>query len=72
MLLDKKVEFDSTLDVILDNCKGKVRHVLEIGCGSGRYAQALSEKGFEVIGVDKSESKIKEAAKIITAVHLEA
>jgi len=70
--LDKKVEFDNTLALILENCKNNTKRILDIGCGSGRYARALSEQGFEVIGVDKSESQIKQASKIIPTMCCEA
>jgi ubiquinone/menaquinone biosynthesis C-methylase UbiE len=70
--LDKKVEFDSTLDIILESCRNDTKRILDIGCGSGRYAQALSERGFDVIGVDRSKSQLKQASKIITTVCCEA
>jgi len=38
--------------------------VLDIACGSGRHAIALSEKGFKVVGIDYSENIIKIANNI--------
>ncbi|MCL2064768.1 MAG: class I SAM-dependent methyltransferase [Candidatus Cloacimonetes bacterium] len=70
--LDKKNEFNSTLAIVLKNCKIDTTHILDIGCGSGRYAQALSERGFEVIGVDKSKSQLEQASKIINTRHCDA
>jgi SAM-dependent methyltransferase len=34
------------------------RRVLDVGCGPGRYAVALAERGAEVIGVDISETML--------------
>jgi 2-polyprenyl-3-methyl-5-hydroxy-6-metoxy-1,4-benzoquinol methylase len=34
------------------------RRVLDIGCGPGRYAVALAERGAEVVGVDISETML--------------
>lgn len=70
--LDKKVEFDSTIGIVLENCKDVTKRILDIGCGSGRYAQALSEQGFDVIGADRSDSQLKQASKIISTVCCEA
>jgi len=35
--------------------KVKVKRVIDVGCGSGRYAVELAKRGFEVVGVDFSE-----------------
>lgn len=34
--------------------KIKAKRVIDVGCGSGRYAVELAKKGFEVVGVDFS------------------
>ena len=34
------------------------RRVLDVGCGSGRYAVALAERGAEVVGVDVSRAML--------------
>lgn len=38
--------------------------VLDIACGKGRHAKAISEKGYNVVGVDLSPNSIAEANKI--------
>ncbi len=39
-------------------------HVLDIACGKGRHAQAISAKGYNVVGVDLSPNSIREANKM--------
>lgn len=38
------------------------QHILELGCGTGKHAALLAEKGYHVHGVDRSETML-EAAK---------
>jgi SAM-dependent methyltransferase len=40
---------------------GQVKRVLDLGCGTGNHALPLSARGFEVIGVDRSESMLAQA-----------
>jgi glycine/sarcosine N-methyltransferase len=37
------------------------RRVLDLGCGTGEHARFLAEQGFEVVGVDVSETMIARA-----------
>lgn len=37
----------------------KPRRLLELGCGTGNYTQILSERGYEITGVDISEKMLK-------------
>ena len=45
---------------------GQIKTVLDLGCGTGNHALPLSIKGFEVIGVDRSESMLAQARKKAT------
>ena len=36
-----------------------VRRVLDIGCGTGRHAHELANRGFEVVGVDRSPAMLE-------------
>ena len=40
-------------------------HILEIGCGNGKTAMALTDMGYRVTGVDFSESAIDMCRKIV-------
>jgi SAM-dependent methyltransferase len=40
---------------------GPVRRVLDLGCGTGEHSRFLAAQGFEVVGVDASESMLAKA-----------
>jgi SAM-dependent methyltransferase len=42
---------------------GQIKTVLDLGCGTGNHALPLSQRGFEVIGVDRSEFMLTQARK---------
>ena len=39
--------------------------VLDVGCGGGRHARALTEAGFEVVGIDLSPDLLTEAEGVV-------
>jgi SAM-dependent methyltransferase len=41
--------------------EGPVRNVLDLGCGTGNHAIALAERGYTVVGVDRSEGMLAQA-----------
>jgi len=43
----------------------KVRNVLDLGCGAGRHCVFLASKGFDVLGLDASESALRMASQWI-------
>ncbi len=47
--------------LVKHNLKGK--SILELGCGTGKHANKLSELGYEILGIEKSESMIKKIEK---------
>ena len=50
------------LDALLNYLKPAPNStMLDLGCGTGRHAKYLSEKGFNVTGIDISEKNIKDA-----------
>jgi len=46
------------LSVITKLCRGRV---LEVGCGNGLLGKRISDRGLEVLGIDKNAEKIAEA-----------
>jgi cyclopropane fatty-acyl-phospholipid synthase-like methyltransferase len=49
---------------------GRARSVLEPGCGSGRYLEALARHGLEVVGIDSSAPMIDLARSRLTGASL--
>jgi len=43
--------------------KGAIRSILDLGCGTGNHAIPLAHRGYEVVGVDRSESMLSQANK---------
>ena len=48
----------------------KLLRILDVGCGTGRHAIELSKRGYDVTGVDLSESQLKRAREKAKAVGL--
>lgn len=42
---------------------GNSKKILELGCGTGKHAKILSKKGFDIFGIDLSESMLEIAQK---------
>jgi len=59
--LDVKV-IEHLLTYFIENLKGK--KILDVGCGHGRDARYLSERGFEVVGIDLSRNLLKIARRM--------
>ena len=57
---DYQAETDYVAGVIRSH-NGVARSVLDLGCGTGRHAELLAEKGFDVHGIDQSEAMIDRA-----------
>ena len=47
--LEKELQFDKSLKI------------LDVGCGTGRHAIELTKRGYNVTGIDLSESQLKRA-----------
>ncbi|MFP3985442.1 MAG: class I SAM-dependent DNA methyltransferase [Candidatus Bathyarchaeia archaeon] len=43
--------------------KGKVKSILDVGCGTGNHGILFAEKGYSVVGIDLSEVMINQAKK---------
>lgn len=40
------------------------KNILEMGCGTGKHAKLLNNKGYDVYGIDLSETMLKQAKQI--------
>ena len=47
------------LETIFSELPFSVEWILDLGCGSGHHSKILSESGYNVVGVDRSENMIK-------------
>ncbi|MFA5561774.1 MAG: class I SAM-dependent methyltransferase [Eubacteriales bacterium] len=41
--------------------KGQIREVLDLGCGTGKMTLELARRGFDMVGVDRSEGMLSRA-----------
>jgi SAM-dependent methyltransferase len=59
---------DDEIDWLLALLGPRCRRVLEPGCGTGRYLEALERRGIEAVGIDNSPAMIETARRRGTAV----
>lgn len=55
---DYIAEVDFITSLIRQFADGDVKTILDLGCGTGGHALLLAEKGYEVTGIDRSESML--------------
>lgn len=60
---DYGAECDLVERLLKQYAPGPVRTVLDLGCGTGNHAVLLAERGYDVTGVDVSESMLEQARK---------
>jgi predicted TPR repeat methyltransferase len=58
---DYATECDLVERVLSANAAAPMRRILDLGCGTGRHADLLAERGYEVVGVDRSPHMIEQA-----------
>src|SRR6478609_5890219 len=46
---------------LIERQRPGARSVLDLGCGTGRHASLLAERGYDVTGVDRSPAMLAEA-----------
>jgi len=49
----------------------KAARILDIGCGTGRHTLELTRRGYDVVGVDLSDSQLQGARKKASALNLD-
>ncbi len=47
--IEKEIEFNKAI------------RILDMGCGTGRHSIELAKRGYKVVGIDLSESQLKQA-----------
>jgi SAM-dependent methyltransferase len=58
---DYSAEVDTVERILGEHGSRRCRDILDLGCGTGNHAILLTDRGFNVCGVDKSESMIARA-----------
>jgi SAM-dependent methyltransferase len=59
---DKNYEAEAEfVDTILHRHLPGAKHILELGCGTGRHAFSLASKGYQVRGIDQSHQMLERA-----------
>jgi|Deesub1362A_J573_1020465.scaffolds.fasta_scaffold00326_37 SAM-dependent methyltransferase len=43
--------------------KGKIKCILDVGCGTGNHSIRFAERGYQVVGIDLSDVMIKQAKR---------
>ena len=59
-----RLEVDRVVRLVLENLTD-VRSILDIGTGSGLFAEAFASKGLQVFGVDANPEMLPEAQKFV-------
>lgn len=63
---DYSRESDFVESIFAAHAKREVRSILDLGCGTGGHAFPLAARGYEVVGVDRSEAMLQAArAKMV-------
>jgi SAM-dependent methyltransferase len=58
---DYEAECDLIEQLLRTYGEGKIASILDLGCGTGNHAFPLCRRGFEVVGVDRSEFMLDQA-----------
>ena len=58
---DYEAECDLVERIFAERGDGGVRTVLDLGCGTGGHVLPLARRGYEVVGVDRSEAMLERA-----------
>ncbi len=58
---DYQAECDRIIQLFRQYSQRPVRQILDLGCGTGNHAFPLAQRGYEVVGVERSESMLAHA-----------
>lgn len=65
---DYKGECNAVEEIFKKYSKNKVSSILDLGCGTGNHAFDLHERGYKVVGVDRSEVMLNHAKKKLSKI----
>lgn len=66
-LVDYESECDFLERLFKEHSKHKVRWILDVGCGTGNHSTILAVRGYNVVGIDRSEAMLRVARSKIAA-----
>ncbi len=69
-LVDYKAECDFLECLFKRHSGKKIREILDVGCGTGNHSLIFSKRGYQVMGIDRSEAMLKEARRKSSREHL--
>ena len=61
--LDKNLEIENTVNIIKKFLNKKSGYILDVGCGTGRYAKYFQKINYDTVGIDLSIDQLKFAPK---------
>jgi len=64
---DYEAECDFLEQIFARYAQAPIRTILDLGCGTGGHALPLARRGYEVVGVDRSERMLAEARRKVLA-----
>jgi len=70
--LDAKNDRENVICLLKKYVPIEKAKILDIGCGTGKYGEMMEENGYQVVGVDKSETQFNQAKELIEAYHCDA
>lgn len=70
--LDSDNNMENVIRMIKKYTPRKDATILDIGCGTGKYGELMEKHDFKVVGIDQSETQIKQATQLIEAYHEDA
>jgi SAM-dependent methyltransferase len=68
---DYAAECDLLERVFSDYARSAVHSVLDLGCGTGGHSAVLAERGYTVVGVDRSSDMLRGARSRNTSAHFQ-
>lgn len=63
--LDTENDMENVMNMIEKYGASKNLKILDIGCGTGKYGKMMKKRGYQVVGIDKSDSQVNQAKELI-------